>query len=491
MGVKTNMEVITNEQLHEKIASGSAIIVDVREKYEFEWGHIPGAVWVPLSDIETVTAFWALDAPIVIICNSENRSQAACRFLEREGFINVSYAVPGMQRWEGELVRSDCPEIERGRLCEGLVYLDHAATTPTAPEVASAVWWWLTQGYGNPSSTHLLGRISRDLLNRVRHQVASLIGAEDHEIIFTSGGTESNNMALWGALQAAPPERRRLITSAIEHPSILSNIEYLQKLGYQVTKLPVDDLGRVSYHELVQALDHDTALVSIMYANNEVGTIQDIKRFAAVCKQFGALFHTDAVQAVGVCPLNVNDLGVDLLSISAHKIYGPKGVGALYIRSGTKIEPLLKGGGQEFALRSGTENIPGIVGFGAASALACRRLNQVTQLEGLRNELQSQLESVPGIRFYGDPSSRLPHILCFSVEGYLGSNLVLDLDLKGFCCSSGSACKGQKPSHVLAAMGVPLKQARQAVRVSLGWGNTQEQINAFADVIRDLTANKH
>lgn len=370
------------------------------------------------------------------------------------------------------------------------VYLDHAATTPTAFEAAHAVWWCLTQGFGNPSSVHYLGVSSRALLNKARGQVAALIGAQEHEIIFTSGGTESNNLALRGVLEAAPPGGRRLIVSAVEHSSILSPARQLQEAGFPVTILPVDDLGRVSYHELVQALDYDTALVSIMYANNEVGTVQDIKSFAAVCRKFGALFHTDAVQAVGVKKLDVNDLGVDLLSISGHKIYGPKGIGALYIRSGVDIEPLVRGGGQEFGLRSGTENLPGIAGLGAAADLTLRRLSQIDYLENLRVYLEDQLRQIPGIQFYGDPNRRVPHILCFGIEGLSGPDLVLNLSVRGFCCSSGSACQRQHPSHVLAAMGVPLQKARQAVRISLGWGNTNEQLAAFAAAVWELAAKK-
>lgn len=369
------------------------------------------------------------------------------------------------------------------------VYLDHAAATPVDPQVVSVMCHWLTDGYGNPSSSHSLGRLSRNAIQRARHQVAELIGALDSEIIFTSSGTESDNMALCGVLAAAPKSRKRLITSAIEHSAILSNINRLESAGYKVTLLPVDNLGRVACKDLEQALDNDVSLVSIMYANNEVGTIQDIKRHVDIVKPYKALFHTDAVQAVGLLPIDVNELGVDLLSLSAHKIYGPKGMGALYIRQGVLIKPLLVGGGQEFNLRAGTENVPAIVGLGEAAELARQRLKYVDRLKKLRDYLQQELNRIPGIIFYGDPDNKLPNHCCFSISGYKGANLVAALDLIGFYCSSGSACHGLKPSHVLQAMGVAQDHYNQAIRVTLGWSNTIEQIQRFSAVIQDLIAD--
>jgi len=485
------MEVISNEELLMRMYSSvPPIIVDVREEYEYAHGHIPGAIWIPLAQISDYLAYLPKNTPVVIICNTENRSAAACRFLESHGFMQVSYVVPGMKEWTGPIESSEWMEISPNYFDVERVYFDHAATTPVAPEVASVVWWWSTHGYGNASSTHLLGRISRDILQRARQQVASLIGAKAQEIIFTSGGTESNNLALLGVLNAAPPGKKRLITSAVEHAAILSNISRLRRLGYQVTILPVDDFGRIRYHELVNALDYDVALVSVMYANNEVGTIQEIRSLAAAAKRYGALFHTDAVQAVGLCRIDVNELQVDLLSISGHKIYGPKGVGALYVREGVNLDPLIVGGGQEAQRRSGTENIPGIAGLGMAASLTSKRLPYVDQLRALRDYLQMQLARIHGIKFYGDPHGRLPNICCFSVPGYCGSNLVLDLDLRGFCCSSASACQQHNPSHVLQAMRVPPEEIKRTIRVSLGWSNTTEQVDAFVQTLKELVAQK-
>lgn len=369
------------------------------------------------------------------------------------------------------------------------VYLDHAATTPVDPQVASVMYHWFTDGYGNPSSSHLPGRLSRNAIQKARHQVAELISALDNEIVFTSSGTESDNMALCGVLAAAPKARKRLITSAIEHSAILNNIDRLESAGYEVTLLPVNNLGRVACKDLEQALDNDVSLVSIMYANNEVGTIQDIKRHVDIVKPYKALFHTDAVQAVGLCPIDVKELGVDLLSLSAHKIYGPKGIGALYIRHGVQIKPLLVGGGQEFSLRAGTENVPGIVGFGEAAELACQRLKHVERLKELRDYLQQELSRIPGIIFYGDPDNKLVNNCCFSISGYKGTDLISALDLNGFSCSSGSACHGHKPSHVLQAMGVLQGHYNQAIRVTLGWDNTKEQICRFLAAIWELVTD--
>lgn len=371
-----------------------------------------------------------------------------------------------------------------------IVYFDHAATTPLDPQVASAMWWWLTQGYGNPSSAHYLGRISETALQQARHQVANLIGAKDHEIIFTSGGTESDNMALWGVITEGAANRNRIITSGIEHAAILKNIPHLEAKGYQVTVLPVDNYGRVTTGDLEQALDNDVALVSIMYANNEVGTIQNISELAMVTKKSGAFFHTDAVQAAGMLPICVHELGIDLLSLSAHKIYGPKGVGALYIREGISIAPFIFGGGQERGFRSGTENIPGIIGFGVASDLASQRLTQVKYLENLRDYLQAKLSQFPDITFYGDPNQRLPNNCCFGLMDYQGDDLVYDLDLHGFACSSGSACQKRQMSYVLQEMGISSEQAINVVRVSLGWKNTKSEIDNFILVTKKLLSNQ-
>lgn len=367
-----------------------------------------------------------------------------------------------------------------------VIYFDHAATTPIDPQVASGMWWWLTQGYGNPSSAHYLGRLSEKALQNARHKVANLIGAQDYEIIFTSGGTEANNLALWGVINRAAPHQNRIITSAIEHAAILNNIPALQARGFQVTILPVDSQGRVAAQDLEQALDHDVALVSIMYANNEVGTIQDISNLAQITKARGVLFHTDAVQASGLLPTNVNELGVDLLSLSAHKIYGPKGIGCLYVKDGIQLSPLIFGGEQEFGIRSGTENVSSIIGFGIAAELAWQRLGQVSTLENLRDYLEVELRQFPEIMFHGNQARRLPNICCFGIRDYLGNDLVTNLDLHGFACSSGSACHKQQMSYVLQAMGCTPEQASSGVRISLGWSSTKADIDSFIFVLKEL-----
>ncbi len=471
------MQVISNQKLKDLLAQDLVTILDVREHYEYQQGHIPESLWIPLNCITDCLDFFALDTPIVVICNTENRSAAACRFLAEAGFTHLSYAIPGMKHWDGNLVREDCPPLERGEIIKSQIYLDHAATTPVDPQVMSAMWWWLAQEFGNPSSTHLRGRKAKEALTKSRQQVACLLGSRENEIVFTSGGTEADSMALWGILGASSAKRRRLITSAIEHSAILENIKPLKRAGYDVTVLSVNNEGRVSPSVVRDALDTDVALVSIMYANNEVGTIEPIVELAKLAHDYGAYFHCDAVQAGGVCPLNVDELGVDALSLSAHKFYGPKGVGALYIRQEVPFVPTLFGGGQEGGYRAGTENIPGIVGFGVACRLAIQRLSQVGVLTQLRDYFLSELANIPGVCIYGSVEHRLPNNCYIGIPHGTGFQAVLDLDMAGIACSSGSACHGSRPSHVLQAMGVSMQAAEQGLRFSLGWKTTQTQVD--------------
>lgn len=481
------MQILTNQELKEMLKTSDLTLLDVREQYEYEQGHIPGALWLPLNRIGELLSFWSYDTRIAVICNTENRSAAACRYLKSKGFMSLYYVIPGMQTWDGKLTTGGCPPLNQGTSVVKQVYFDHAATTPLHSKVASAMWWWLSQEFGNPSSAYLYGRRSKEALFKARHQVARLIGAQDEEIIFTSGGTESDNAALWGILRSLPSGRNKLVTSAIEHAAILRNIEPLNKAGFQVEVLPVDNYGRVKPEILLKSLDDQVGLVSIMYANNEVGTIQPIPDLVEIAHSKGALFHTDAVQAVGLCPIDVTSLGVDALSLSAHKIYGAKGVGALYIRQGTPFSPYILGGEQEYGLRGGTENTAGIVGLGVACQTTCEKLKNVNYLRDLRDYLETKLLTIDGTTIYGDPNARLVNNCCFSIRHYTGKNLILDLDLKGIACSSGSACQGKNPSHVLQAMGVPLDQVKQAIRVSLGWGNTKEEVDYFISVLQELT----
>ncbi len=480
----TKMDVISNDTLKSLIAVELVTILDVREHYEYQKGHIPGSLWIPFSCLTDCAGFFAIDTPLIIICNTENRSAAACRFLESEGFTELAYAIPGMKYWDGELEVEQCPPLERGTSDKKGVYLDYAATTPVDPKVASAVWWWLAKEFGNPSSVHLHGRKGKEAISKSRQQVACIIGSRDDEIIFTSGGTEADNTALWGVLRASG--RKRLITSAIEHSAILENIKPLKDAGFQVTVLPVDTYGMVSATELASALSNDVGLVSIMFANNEVGTIQPVQQLAELTHRFGAYFHTDAVQGVGVCPINVDELQIDVLSLSGHKFYGPKGVGALYLRQGTPFSPCLVGGGQESQKRAGTENVSGIVGLGVACHLAHQRLGEAQGIKRLRDYLEEGLKSMCDVIIYGHPTQRLPGNLCISIPNYSGHQAVLDLDLAGISCSSGSACHGGKPSHVLQAMGVSETKAKTAIRFSLGRKTTETEIESVVEELGRL-----
>lgn len=367
-----------------------------------------------------------------------------------------------------------------------ILYLDYAATSPLDPQVLEAMTPFLKGAFGNPSSTHTLGEEAKAAIEGARQKVARLLGAKVEEIVFTSGGTEANNWALY-AITLLKGKRGHIITSSIEHPSILEAARFLHSIGFEVTYLPVDGKGRVDPEAVKRALRSDTLMVSVMYANNETGILQPIREIAEVTREAGILFHTDAVQAVGHIPVNVRELGVDLLSLSAHKFCGPKGVGVLFIREGLDLPPLIRGGGQERGLRSGTENVPAIVGMGKAAEIAYESLHEEGErLKSLREKLyQGMRERIAGVLLNGDTEGTLPGILNVSIEGVPGEALVLNLDLEGIRVSSGAACHSRRlePSHVLLAMGFDRKRALEAVRFSLGRWTREEEIEHVLDVL--------
>jgi cysteine desulfurase len=369
----------------------------------------------------------------------------------------------------------------------GSLYFDHSATTPMRPEVIQAMMPYFAEHAGNPSSIHMFGQRAKRALDEARRTVADLLGAKPAEIYFTSGATESNNIAIQGAAKSYAMFGRHLITSAFEHHAVLHTFQALEKQGFQVTYLPVDEQGLVRPEEVEKALRPDTILVSIMLANNEVGTVQPIREIAGILRRRGILFHTDAVQAVGKIPVNVRELGVDMLSLTAHKFYGPKGVGALYVREGVEIAPLFFGGHQEGALRPGTQNVPGIVGLAAALRLACQEMEEESaRLRRLRDLLeQSIIERIPDVHINGHPDKRLAHISNVSFAGLDGEALLLALDMQGIAVSTGSACTAgsTEPSHVLRAMGVDPLLARGSIRFSLGRDNTEEDIRFLIEVL--------
>jgi len=367
------------------------------------------------------------------------------------------------------------------------IYFDHGATTKTDETVAKAVIEMMLENYGNPSSIHSFGRNARKVIEGAREKVAALINALPAEIYFTSGGTEADNLAIKGIALANQKKGHHIITSAVEHHAILHTCEYLEKKGFTVTYLPVDKYGLVDPETLRQAINNKTILVSIMMANNEVGTIQPIKELAAIAKEAGAYFHTDAVQAVGNIGVDVKELGVDALSLSGHKFYGPKGIGALYIRKGVKISPIQHGGGHERKLRAGTENVPGIVGLGVAAEVAQRDIPvKVERLLQLRQKLiTSILKNIDHVQLNGHPEKRLPGNVNLSFEFVEGESLLLNLDLKGIAASSGSACTSGSldPSHVLLAMGLSHETAHGSLRLTLGRANTEQEVDYFLEVI--------
>jgi cysteine desulfurase len=371
-------------------------------------------------------------------------------------------------------------------LADGTIYLDHAATTPVRPEVLEAMLPYFSEDFGNPSSIYAMGRRSHQALEEAHQMVAGVLNCRPTEVIFTGGGSEADNLAIKGVATAARRRGQHIITSAIEHHAVLHTCAYLEQQGFEVTYLPVDATGQVDPDAVAAALREDTALVTIMYANNEVGTIQPIAAIGAVCRARRVPFHVDAVQAGAALDLDVARLQVDLLSLSAHKVYGPKGVGVLYARQGTRLQPQILGGSQERNRRAGTENVAGAVGAATALCLAAaEREQERARLVALRDRLISGVLSIPGARLTGHPTERLPNSASFTLSEVEGESLLLNLDLAGIAASSGSACStgAVDPSHVLTAMGIPADEARGHLRLTLGRSTTSDDITT---VLREL-----
>lgn len=366
------------------------------------------------------------------------------------------------------------------------IYMDYAATTPVDPEVLKAMLPYFTEHYGNPSSLHAFGQQARAAMEEAREGIASFLGAKTAEIVFTSGGTESNNFAVKGVAYANRKKGNHIITSVIEHHAITEPCHFLEKQeGFTVTYLPVDQYGLVDPDDVRKAITDKTILVSIMHANNEIGTIQPIAEIGKITREKGIYFHTDAVQTLGHLPFTVDELNIDLLSASAHKLYGPKGVGLLYIRQGTRIMPFMHGGEQENRRRASTHNVPGIVGFGRAVEVAKKNLqHELTEITRLRDRLIAGiLGSIDSTRLNGHPTKRLPNNVNVSIEYVEGEGMLLSLDMMGMACSTGSACSSTslEPSHVLTAIGLDHEHAHGSLRFSLGKYNTDEDIDALLE----------
>jgi len=369
-----------------------------------------------------------------------------------------------------------------------LIYLDNAASTQIHDDVLNSMLPFLKEQYGNPSSIHRYGRLTRKAIHKARKQIASLINADPAEILITSGGTESNNTALVGILSQFPSSQ--IITSSIEHDAILEPCKKLISDGFQVNYLSVDKFGMIDISDLKNIISEKTSLVSVMFGNNEVGTIQPITKIAKICHENKILFHTDAVQVIGKIPIDVKKLGVDLLSISSHKLHGPKGIGALYIKDGVKINPIILGGGQEFRLRSGTENVANIVGFGQACEIAQNNLVEnslsIKKLQTLL--VKKVLDEIPQVTFNGHPESRISNNAHFTFLGVNGEDLIIKLDEYGVAASTGSACSvnTQKASHVLESMGFSLEQITGSLRLTVGIFNTENEINETVDILKKV-----
>lgn len=365
------------------------------------------------------------------------------------------------------------------------IYLDHNATTPVDPEAVEAILPWLRENFGNPSSSHAYGRRAEAAVEHARGQVSALLGCRAEEIVFTSCGTESNNLALLGVSEAVSNKRNGIVTSSVEHPSVARPCERLKEKGWNVLRLPVDGRGVVSEEDLRSLIGENTALLTVMHANNETGTIMPVRRLADIAREKGVLVHTDAAQSVGKIPINVDDLGVDLLSVAGHKVYAPKGIGAVYVRRGTPIAPVLFGAAHESGLRPGTENVPYIVGLGKACEIASERLSKESErITALRNLLWDLLRTeIPGIRLNGHPTERLPNTLNVSFPGVRGGDLLASAST--IAASTGSACHegGETPSEVLLAMGLDPDTAMGSVRLSLGRWTTDGQIRKAADAL--------
>lgn len=374
------------------------------------------------------------------------------------------------------------------------VYMDHSATTAVDGAVLEAMLPYFSVRYGNPNSLHLWGREARKGVNAAREQLASLLGAESSEIVFTGGGSEADNLAIKGAAFTHRDRGRHIITTAVEHHAVLDAFKWLGKEGFEITILPVDETGMVRVSDLKGAIRKDTILLSMMFANNEVGTIQPVSEAAAICRERGIIFHVDGVQAVGHIPVDVRKLGIDMLTMSAHKMYGPKGVGALYVRKGVKLEPIVHGGGQEWGLRSGTENTAGIAGFGAAAELAARRLadgsiNEETRLRDLL--IDSATTSMEEVFLTGHRTKRLPFHASICVGSLEGESMLLRLDAAGIGASSGSACTSGslEPSYVLLAMGLSHETAHGSLRLTLGKDTSEEDIVYVAENLKRIVAD--
>jgi len=369
-----------------------------------------------------------------------------------------------------------------------MIYLDNAASTKIHEDVLESMIPYLKEQYGNPSSIHRPGRLAQKAIEKARKQVAQLINADSSEIVFTSGGTESNNTALYGIAKKYP--KSRIITSSIEHDAILEPCKKLDIEGFEVVYLPVDNYGLVNPTILKNNLTENTSLVSIMFGNNEVGTIEPITEFANICKERNVVFHTDAVQAVGKILLDVKEIGIDLLSISSHKINGPKGIGAIFIRKGISVDPVILGGGQERGIRSGTENVANIVGFGKACELArIDILENISKMKELRDYLSNKIiHEIPGVTLNGHPENRLPNNIHLTFLGVNGEDLLIKLDENGIAASTGSACSVQiqKASHVLQAMGFSHEQITGSLRLTIGISNNFEEMDKTVDVLKNI-----
>ena len=375
---------------------------------------------------------------------------------------------------------------------EKMIYLDNAATTKTRPEVVEAMLPYFTESYGNPSSVYTFSAKSKEAVTKAREIIADSLGVKSNEIYFTAGGSEADNWALVAAAEAYEAKGKHIITSKIEHHAILHTCEYLEKRGYEVTYLDVDENGVVKLDELKKSIRPDTILISIMFANNEIGTIEPIKEIGAIAKEHGILFHTDAVQAYGHVPISADEYNIDMLSASGHKINGPKGIGFLYIRKGVKIRSFIHGGAQERRRRAGTENVPGIVGFGKAVQLAMDEMEERTKKEVEMREylMEKVLREVPFTRINGSRTSRLPNNINFAFQFIEGESLLIKLDMAGICGSSGSACTSGSldPSHVLLAIGLPHEIAHGSLRLTLSEENTMEEMDITADKIKKIVA---
>ena len=371
-----------------------------------------------------------------------------------------------------------------------MIYLDNAATTKTAPEVVEAMLPYFSELYGNPSSVYQFSQKSKEAIAASRETIAGALGAKPEEIYFTAGGTEADNWAIKAAAEAYRAKGNHIITSKIEHHAVLHTCQWLEKQGYEVTYLDVDESGIVKLDQLKKAVRQETILISIMFANNEIGTIQPVKEIGQIAREHGILFHTDAVQAFGQIPIQVDELGIDMLSSSGHKLNGPKGIGFLYIRKGVKIRSFIHGGAQERKRRAGTENVPGIVGYGAAVERAVRTMEERTAMERkLRDHLIDRvLHEVPYTRLNGHRTRRLPNNANFSFQFVEGESLLIMLDMEGICGSSGSACTSGSldPSHVLLAIGLPHEIAHGSLRLTLSEENTMEEMDYVAEQIRQI-----